>query len=194
MPTLQQTAVALTGAVTHLEVQNVKPGSTRATVSMGELGSSAGVVFNHLEDKEKRERQAIANTLRTAEATLKDAQGRVKDAKSDVESLVGAKDKAAAELELSKASAAAIVAMTVLEAAKAHAKASQPASAMEDKAVDLQIQAENSRDKADTLRVEGDEHIAEAKVAAERAIAEANEHYDETLAEIEEGVRSVMGV
>jgi len=194
MPSLQQTTVALSGAVIFLENKDVKPGSTRATISMRELGSSADGVFNHLSDKAGRERRAVHDLVISTSDALKEANANAKTTHAAIASADGKKAKAAAELEAARAEAAAAVAKVANLAATAHAKAASPADALEDEAASLQAKAEAARDAADTLKIEGEDSVTNATTAAADAVTKAEAFYEATLAEIEKEVRSVMGV
>ena len=195
MPTLQQTAVALSGAVNFLENKDTKNAhSTRASVSMTELGNSAGGVFNHLTEAETRERQAVADDVGRTAGLLKQAEANVKEAKAGVKGADGKKAKASAEMELAKEQARLTVAKATAEAAAAHATAAAPVNELEDKATQLQANAEDARDAADTLKAEGDEHVAAAQDKADADIEEAEATYDAAMTVIENEVKSALGV
>jgi hypothetical protein len=194
MPTLQQTATTLRGAVNHLQVQSVKPGSTRATIGMDELGNSAGQVFNHLSDQKAQERLDVARIAILTDEALKAATVDAKAAKDAIKSADGKKAAASATLEAAKAEARLTVAKAAAEAAAAHAKAAAPVDELEDKAAAVQAQAEAARDAADTLRAEGDDHVADAQETADADIEEAKQAYDLRMTEIENEVRKSLGV
>lgn len=194
MPTLLQTAVALTGAVQHLENTNVKPGSTRASVSMTELSGSVGGVYNHLTAAAAADRQAVADTLTDATAKLQEASANAKAAKAAIATADGAKAKAAAELDFAKATAAESVAQAVFGSAAAHAKASEPSDLLEDEAANLQAKAEECRNKSDNLKREGDAAVVTIQEHADRFIQEATEAYKTRMTEIEAEVKKALGV
>ncbi len=193
--TLQQTAVAMSGAVQFLGNLGTKnENSTRASVSMTELGSSAGQVFNHLSDQAFQERQDVTRTAILTDEAHKAAIADVKTTKAGVKGADGKKAKASAEMELAKAEAHLTVAKATAEAAKAHASTCTPVNELEDKAAAVQAQAELARDKADELRATGNDHIAEAEEAAADAVVEAKDVYDQTMTKIEAEVKSALGV
>ena len=194
MPTITQTTKAVTAAVNYLENQNTKPGSTRATISMTELAASGGGVFNHLTDQTANERQAVIDLVTTTADALKQAEANVKEAKAGVKGADGKKAKASAEMELAKEQARLTVAKATAEAAAAHATAAAPVNELEDKASQLQANAEDARDAADTLKAEGDEHVASAQDKADADIEDAEAAYDAAMTVIEAEVKSALGV
>lgn len=195
MPTLQQTAVALSGAVNFLENKDVKPGSTRALITMNELGSSAGSIFSHLSETEARERQAVTDLVDSTTDGLKLAKDQVTAAKAAIKAADG-KKKAVAEatLQLSKAEAAERTAEVVATAAATHAGFHDKAVILEDAAGAAQAKAETARDAADEARAAGDSLISQAEAGAEAAVAEAKMVHDKTLRALEEEVRKALGV
>ena len=180
--------------IDHLQVQSVKAGSTRATIGMDELGNSAARVFNHLSQSATAERQAVADLVGTTADALKDAEASLKEAKAGIKGADGKKAKATATMEAAKAEAYLTVAKATAEAAAAHAKAAGPVDELEDKAMQVQAQAEAARDAADELRATGNDHIAEAEENAADGIVEAKDVYDKAMTKIENEVRTALGV
>ena len=132
--------------------------------------------------------------MTSTEEALNEAVADAKLAKSAVTAADGKKAQAAAELDAMKALTVVGVANAAAVAAQAHAAHAGPVDALEDKATKLQVQAEVAREKADTLKATGVERIAHAQRVAAAAVMNAETLYDETLTDIENGVRSVMGV
>ena len=194
MPSLVQTATTLRAAVDHLQVQSVKPGSTRATIGMDELGNSAARVFNHLSQSAAAERQAIADLVGETAGRVKATTALASVAKEAIKGADGKKAAATATLEAAKAAAKLTVAKATAEAAEAHAKAAAPVNELEDKAAKVQAQAEAARDAADELRATGDDHIADAQSEADDLIEAAKDVYDKAMTAIEAEVKSALGV
>jgi len=190
MPTLQQTAVVLAGAVTHLQALGAKPGSS----GMTELGNSAGSVFNYLREKAALERQVVGDAVNATADTLKVAKAKAKETKAAIGAADGKKAVAAAELDAAKADAAVTVAKVATGAAETHAKAAAPADKQEDAATDHQAKAELARTVADKLKAEGQDAVAGAQDEADEVIAEAEKAYDLRMTDIENEVKSALGV
>ena len=194
MPTsIQQTAVALSGAVKFLENIGTKPGSTRATIGMSELGTSAGGVFDHLTQASAQERQSVANTVEFTAAAQAAAEKVVKEATGAVASADGARTRINAELDLARSEAALVEAKVAAKAAAAHQKASAPADSAEDAALDAQVKAEAKRDEADQARADGDEQITAAKIEAAAMVAAAEVRYDNAMTALEADMKVALG-
>ena len=194
MPTLQQTATTLRGAVDHLQVQSVKAGSTRATIGMDELGNSAGTVFNHLSQAEMSERQAVTDLVGTTADAVKLAKARITAAQHAVSSADGKRAAAEATLQLATVQAKHRTAEVAAKAASVHAGFNDKAVTAEDAASAAQAKAEAARDAADEARVSGNDLVSQAAADAQAAITDAEATYDATMTEIENEVRSALGV
>ena len=193
MPTLTQTTQAVTAAVNYLENIGTKPGSTRATISMGELGNSAGGVFAHLTQASAQERQAVTNTAEFTVAARSAAEAAIKEATGAIASADGARARLEAELELARCEAVLGEAKVAAKAAAAHQKASAPADSAEDAATEAQVKAEAKRDEADQARADGDEQIITAKTEAAAMIAAAEVRYDNALTALEADMKVALG-
>jgi hypothetical protein len=101
---LQQTANAISAAVNHLQVQGVKPGSQRASLSTVELQGSAGAVHHYIVDHIARERDEIATTVAATADALKAAEAAAKAAGVAIRAAGGKSEAALATMEAAKAS------------------------------------------------------------------------------------------
>ena len=193
MPSLQQTAVALSGAVKFLENIGTKPGSTRATIGMNELGNSAGGVFAHLTQASAQARQAVTDTTEFTVAAQSAAEAAIKEATGAIASADGARARLEAELELARAEAVLAEAKVAAKAAAAHQKASASADIAEEAATEAQVKAEAKRDEADQARADGDEQITTAKTEAAAMIAAAEVRYDNAMTALEADMKVALG-
>jgi hypothetical protein len=186
----------LFGAFNCLADQGTKKTpSPNPTVGIVELGDSVVPVFNHLIETAAQERQAVIDLVTSTTEALNQAEINVKTAEAAVGTAEDAEAEASAALELAKANAVLTVAKASAQVAAENYTTTAPVNELEDRAAALQEKAEDARDAADTLMVEGEEHIAsvQAEAEADADIREAEAVYDQAIMIFEVETESILG-